>query len=106
MPVKQKILEYLLDYHRGAENAIMGRRLCSVFGISFSLLHQAIGELQADGYPVCSSLNGYFYALTPEEVDHTIAHLTSRIQEMGLAKDGLVLARDHFCDTSMLEDHQ
>lgn len=96
MTVKMKIIDYLKDYHVGADNALLGSRLCSIFGLASSLLRKSINELRVEGYPVCSDSNGYFYAGCPEEIDITIAHLASRSREMDYAKEGLRRAKDNF----------
>ncbi len=96
MTVKMKILSYLKDYHVGADNALLGSRLCSIFGLTNSLLRKNVVELRAEGYPVCSDRNGYFYAKSPEEIDITIAYLEGRIQEMSHATEGIRRAKDDF----------
>lgn len=96
MPVKEKLNNYLRDYHTGADNALLGYRLCSVFGLTSSLLRRNINELRVEGHPVCSDSNGYFYAACPEEIDITIAHLASRSREMNRAMEGLIRAKAGF----------
>lgn len=96
MTIKKKILAHLKDHHVGADNALLGSRLCSIFGLTSSLLRKSINELRVEGYPVCSDSNGYFYAGCPEEIDVTIAHLASRSREMDHAKNGLRRAKAEF----------
>jgi hypothetical protein len=43
--------------------------------------------------PIGSDCNGYFIAETPEELNHTIAQLNSRIHKMIKAREGLKKAQ-------------
>jgi len=96
MTVKKKILNYLREHHVGADNALLGKRHGSIFGLTNLLLRKNINGLRVEGYPVCSDSNGYFYAGCPEEIDVSIAHLASRSREMARAKEGLRRAKDDF----------
>lgn len=96
MTTKTSILDYVTKNHNGAENAILAGRLCSMLGITGRLLRRAITELQVEGHPICSDTNGYFYAVSVDEIESTVAHLTSRAQEMEAARDGLLKAKDSF----------
>ena len=53
-----------------------------------------INSLRSKGEPICSNYDGYFYADNQHEISATIAQLTSRIQKIAKARDGLVNRTD------------
>ena len=49
-----------------------------------------VNSLRCKGKPICSDLDGYFYADNQHEINATIAQLSSRIQKIAQARDGLL----------------
>lgn len=77
----------------GAENRITSREITSQYGINGSVVREQVNDLRSQLVPVCSDKHGYFIATKPEDVDYTIAQLTSRINNIIRARDGLIKAR-------------
>ena len=82
---KERLAEYLEQYHMGALNAATSRELELTFGIKGI----QVNALRRDGVPIASNGSGYFYAATDQEVRATIAHLTRRISGIAAAIRGL-----------------
>lgn len=51
-------------------------------------------ELAKDGRPFCSTTDGYFYAIHPDEMDHPIAFLLSYARDMEERARGLTKAQE------------
>ena len=96
MTIKEKLMDYLIENHIGAENAVNGGKLSAACGVSNRVLRNAINELRAEEEPICSNSSGYFYASSASEVAVTMAHLASRSREMIKAREGLNRAKSHF----------
>ena len=73
---KERLAEYLEQYHMGALNAATSRELELTFGIKGIQVRHMVNALRRDGVPIASNGSGYFYAATDQEVRATIAHLT------------------------------
>ena len=86
---KERLAEYLEQYHMGALNAATSRELECAFRMRGSELRREINALRGDGIPIASNGSGYFYAATDQEVRATIAHLTRRISGIAAAIRGL-----------------
>ena len=87
-----EICEFLKALHRGENDAIHSRELEEWFNISGPELRYAINRLRCDGYPICSSNAGYFYAAKQEEITRTIQRLNSNVIAMSNARNGLQYA--------------
>lgn len=72
---KERLAEYLEQYHMGALNAATSRELELTFGIKGIQVRHMVNALRRDGVPIASNGSGYFYAATDQEVRATIAHL-------------------------------
>ena len=86
---KERLAEYLEQYHMGALNAATSRELELTFGIKGIQVRHMVNALRRDGVPIASNGSGYFYAATDQEVRATIAHLTRRISGIAAAIRGL-----------------
>ena len=93
---KERLAEYLEQYHMGALNAATSRELELTFGIKGIEVRHLVNQLRRDGVPIASSGNGYFYAATEQEVRATIAHLTRRISGIAAAIRGLNRSLERF----------
>jgi biotin operon repressor len=87
------ILVYLRDNHIGAENAVTSADIEHIFKINGAAVRQSVNRLRCDGQPVCSNVNGYFYAKNADEINDTIQQLRGRTQKITDAAQGLVLSR-------------
>ena len=93
---KERLAEYLEQYHLGEFNAATSRELELTFGIKGIEVRHLVNQLRRDGVPIASSGNGYFYAATEQEVRATIAHLTRRISGIAAAIRGLNRSLERF----------
>jgi biotin operon repressor len=92
------ILIYLRNQHTGAENAVPSAYIEFFFGITGAALRQIINKLRSNGQPVCSDVNGYFYAKNRNEINNTVTQLLSRTKKITDAAQGLVLSHQIFYD--------
>ena len=53
-------------------------------------IRRIVNSLRCKGEPICSDLDGYYYANNQLEIKATIAQLSSRIQKIAQARDGLL----------------
>ena len=89
---QEAIYEFLRDLHRGEKEAILSCELEKVFGTTGPQIRVAINRLRTNGYPICSSDAGYFYADTQEEINRTIRRLNANVAAMSRARNGLLYA--------------
>ena len=86
----EALCEHLRKYHQGQESAASSRELEAAFHVKGVELRRAVNRLRCDGYPICSSESGYFYAARKAEIKATITQLTGRISKITAAKKGLL----------------
>ena len=96
------ITEYLSDYHTGERNIISSRELEVAFQIRGPELRNIINAQRGQGYPICSTDKGYFYAETEEELQRTIRQLRSRIKKIAHAERGLTKALEQITDSGQI----
>lgn len=103
---KERLAEYLEQYHMGVLNAATSRELELTFGIKGIQVRHMVNALRRDGVPIASNGSGYFYAATDQEVRATIAHLTKRISGIAAAIRGLdrTLEREDTAQTRLSLD--
>ena len=65
---KERLAEYLEQYHMGALNAATSRELELTFGIKGIQVRHMVNALRRDGVPIASNGSGYFYAATDQEL--------------------------------------
>ena len=53
-------------------------------------IRRIVNSLRCKGEPISSDLDGYYYADNQLEIKATIAQLSSRIQKIAQARDGLL----------------
>ena len=87
--IEEAFCEYLSKYYRGSS-----KTLEAVFHVKGSEIRRIVNSLRSKGEPICSDYDGYFYADNQHEINATIAQLTSRIQKIAKARDGLVNRTD------------
>ena len=89
---QEKLCGFLQDLHRGERDAIHSCDLEDLFNITGPQLRYAINRLRSNGYPICSSDAGYFYANTQEEINSTIRRMNANVSAMSRARNGLLYA--------------
>ena len=87
--IEENFCEYLSKYYRGSNNPVSSKELEAVFHVKGSEIRRMVNSLRSKGEPICSDMDGYFYADNQHEINATIAQLTSRIQKIAKARDGL-----------------
>lgn len=87
---QEGLCEYLKDLHRGEREAIHSCELEELFEVTGSQLRYAINRLRSNGYPICSSDFGYYYAASQDDIDHTIRRLNASVAAMSRARNGLL----------------
>ena len=92
------ILSFLRNRHTGAGNAVQSVRIENIFDINGAAVRQTVNRLRCNGHPVCSNVDGYFYAQNANEINDTIQQLLSRTQKITDAAQGLVLSHQIFYD--------
>lgn len=88
--MEEAFCEYLAKYYRGADNPVSSKTLEAVFHVKGTEIRRMVNSLRSKGEPICSDDNGYFYADTQHEINATIAQLSSRIDKIAQARDGLL----------------
>ena len=98
------VLMFLRGKHIGTENAVTSAKIEQIFDVCGVEVRQIVNKLRCDGQPVCSNVNGYFYAKNREEINDTIQQLLSRTKKISDAAQGLVLSHQVFYDGSDVLD--
>jgi hypothetical protein len=78
---------------KGENNRITSTEISQLTNIKGSTIRQIVNKSRANFVPIASDADGYFMAETPEELDHTIAQINSRIHKMIQAREGLKKAQ-------------
>ena len=79
----------------GNDKRITSSELSSRLGITGAEIRKQINTLRCDGTPIASDRHGYFLALDPSDLDHTITSFNSRISQMIKAREGLKKAQQY-----------
>ena len=78
---------------KGASKRITSAEIGQLTSLKGAAIRQIINNSRANFIPIASDSNGYFLAETPEELNHTIAQINSRIHKMIEAREGLKKAQ-------------
>ena len=78
---------------KGESHRITASEISQLTNIKGSTIRQIVNSSRANFIPIASDSNGYFIAETPDELDHTIAQINSRIHKMIQAREGLKKAQ-------------
>lgn len=88
--LNEKDLLILRTIPVGSGERITSNQICKRIDEPFpSKIRTSINKLRANFYPICSDGKGYFMADKPEDINHTIASLNSRIHKMIQAREGI-----------------
>lgn len=74
---------------KGEKNRITSAEISRLTNIDGATIRQIVNNSRANFIPIASDSYGYFVAETPDELDHTIAQINSRIHKMIQAREGL-----------------
>ena len=88
--IEEAFCEYLAKNFRGAANPVSSKTLETIFHVKGTEIRRIVNSLRCKGEPICSDLDGYYYANNQLEIKATIAQLSSRIQKIAQARDGLL----------------
>lgn len=78
---------------KGESNRITSTEISKIANIKASTIRHIVNDSRANFIPIASDSEGYFMAEKPEELDHTIAQINSRIHKMIQAREGLKKAQ-------------
>lgn len=78
---------------KGEGNRITSAEISNLTNIKGATIRKIINNSRSNFIPIASDDKGYFMAETPDELDHTIAQLNSRIHKMIKAREGLKKAK-------------
>ena len=93
---EQQVLAYLKAVCKGRKNVQKSRQIETALHISGNELRKQVHRLRKKGYPIASSQDGYFYAVTAREVYSTIGQLRAMEYGLRLAREGLERSLDDF----------
>lgn len=85
--------DIILLIPKGEGNRITSAEISQLTNMKGSTIRQIVNSSRANFIPIASDGNGYFMAETPDELDHTIAQINSRIHKMIQAREGLKKAQ-------------
>ena len=88
--IGEAFCEYLEKYHKGSNSPVSSKTLEAVFHLKGTEIRKLVNSLRCKGEPICSDYYGYYYAANQHELNATIAQLSSRINQITKARDGLV----------------
>ena len=78
---------------KGADNRITAKEIKKLTDIPDVTVRHIVNAARANFIPIASDPKGYFIAENPDELDHTIAQINSRIHKMIQAREGLKKAQ-------------
>ena len=88
--IEDAFCEYLERYHKGSANPVSSKTLEAVFHLKGTEVRKLVNSLRCQGQPICSDYYGYYYAANQHELNATVAQLSSRINQISKARDGLL----------------
>ena len=74
---------------KGETNRITSGEIGTITNLSGAAIRKIVNDSRSKFIPIASDGNGYFIATEPDELNHTIAQLNSRIHMMIKAREGL-----------------
>ena len=80
--MKNEIRKYLTIYNRGAENATCAEALAIEYKTSERNIRHIVRELRREGYPIGSSVKGFWWITDQAEHRQTMSNLKSRAFDM------------------------
>lgn len=80
-------------FPKGEGKRITSKEIKRLTSKSDAVVRRIVNESRANFVPIASDKKGYFMAEKPEELDHTIAQINSRIHMMIRAREGLKKAQ-------------
>lgn len=86
-------VDVVLLIPKGESNRITASEISRLTNMTSPTIRQIVNNSRANFVPIASDSGGYFMAETPEELDHTIAQINSRIHKMIQAREGLKKAQ-------------
>ena len=92
MSKKEEICEYLREFHKGRENAVLSRELQYIFRLDGRNIRRNVAKLRQQGYPICSDENGYYFAESQTEINQTVGRLNCLVTAVSNARTGLLYA--------------
>lgn len=92
MSKREEICEYLKQFHKGRENAVLSRELQHIFRLDGRNIRRNVAKLRQQGYPICSDENGYYFAGSQNEINQTVSRLNCLVTAVSNARTGLLYA--------------
>lgn len=86
--IKSILCDYLEQSHKGEGAAISSKELERILHVT--VIRKLVNILSSESKPICSNAMGYFYAANQQELQETIAQLSSRVLMITRARDGLM----------------
>lgn len=77
----------------GENNRITASEITKITNLPGARVRFYVNKLRSEFVPIASDDKGYFIAEKPEELNHTIAQINSRIHKMIKAREGLKKAQ-------------
>lgn len=93
MNKQDEIRLYLKNNHTGQDKAVFSTELERLFSLNGRTVRRIISGLRQDGYPICSSCKGYYYAKTQNDVNETVSRLNELVIGVSNSRTGLLYAR-------------
>ena len=92
MSKDQEIYDFLVENHKGKDNAVHSKALEKRFKICPRTVRNYINKMRKSGLPICSDDSGYWIAANPREVNKTVKRLGDFAGEVNNARTGLAYA--------------
>ena len=90
--IEEAFCEYLAKNFRGANNPVSSKTLETVFHVKGTEIRKMVNSLRCKGEPICSDLDGYYYADNQKEINHTVCRLNELVTKVSNARTGLLFA--------------
>jgi 5-formaminoimidazole-4-carboxamide-1-beta-D-ribofuranosyl 5'-monophosphate synthetase len=91
--MEAKSIDIIVLIPKGESNRITSSNITKLTNVDGATIRRLVNEARSKFVPIASDARGYFVADKPEELNHTIAQLNSRIHKMIKAREGLKKAQ-------------
>lgn len=92
----EQLCSYLKENCQGKEQAVSGRELARLCGVSENELRRRVNRLRREGEPIASNRTGFFFARTAGDIYATIRALRKMADGLEAAIRGLERAFERF----------
>lgn len=84
------VVDFIKQHGTDENNPVSSKRITRELGTNDTTVRKCVNLARCEGIPICTSHKGYFYSTDKNDILKTVNHLSSKIESMQNAIDGLM----------------